>query len=174
MAGILRQAWSAEPERAQRVLNDGAWPALASSMHRLDDRGQDVAGLLSRLDASATDSTIPAVTTDWALRASAAGSVAHRRMMTGRQAHQARLVTAHQRAAQHLVSESGPREQKESGPGNVETHATAAAQLLVAAYPQSTKAAMNRQRPVQPTAGKGRTSRDQARGRTMVPAPVER
>ena len=156
MAGMLQAAWQHEPQRAQQVLADGAWPALARSMHRLDSQGKDVPGLLSRLDSDMTKSSIPAITTDWALRAAAAGPLTARRMRAGREFHQARLAATRDEQPADQVTDPSQDQTTRRQPVGEDTQA---ARLLAAAFPQSTRAALHTQRS---GVAAGRSGRDRS------------
>jgi hypothetical protein len=170
LAEVVQQAWQDQPDRVHKVLSDGAWPTLAISMQRLQSKGHDVAGLLSRIPAETTESAIPAVTTSWALRASAAGPSSLQRMMDSRLAHQQRLTAARQHQAAALAmapQEPGDNmQQLQSG----DAQSTEGARLLNAAFPQDTKTALNQNR--QGTPDGARQTRDRDRDKVAAQAEM--
>ncbi|WP_027343934.1 hypothetical protein [Hamadaea tsunoensis] len=163
MEEVLRSAWPAD--RANRVLHDPSWPALASTMHGLDRTGKDVSKLLQDLPIDTTDAKLPAILTAWALRAAARGPVSLGRAVHEREHHLQRTEAARQAAERRAAA-------RERDPGDVAVHPAAAsdgsvARLLAAAFPTTTKDALNR-----PTAASGPSepAHDHASAREPVAA----
>jgi hypothetical protein len=137
MENMLRQAWP--NDKANRVIGDAAWPALASTMQNLTAAGKDVPRLLGELPFDTTDGKVPAVLTQWALRHAATGPVALRWAQQQRQTQQQRLATLQR----HALMADDVHERGDAHDAT-EQLTPGAAQRLHAAYPTTTMEALNR------------------------------
>ncbi|MEU7822967.1 hypothetical protein [Catellatospora sp. NPDC049133] len=136
MEALVRRAWP--QDRADRVVNDGAWPMLAATMQRLDTRGKDVAGLLGNLPFDPTDAKVPAALTDWALKTAAKGPATLRKAVADRDDQMRRRV-------EHAAAlAAAQQDQQPIRPAAEPPVDAAALGRLRTAYPMSTKEALLR------------------------------